>query len=236
MDMRRVSRQKPVSEEWLRERYLVDKLHCTQIATLVSRDAKTVWSWLREFGIPTRPRGMNKAVQFRAGVQTRLGIPHTQQTKDKLRIARIVDGRFPKQPDGRPYWSGKTGEAHPVWAGGATPERQAFYASGEWLSARKCAYTNAKGRCQKCAAQAADGPLHIHHVMPFVLKIGRADVRNLRVLCAPCHRWVHSPANGNREFLPPFGIFPLTENGITKWININYRPKHEARLPLWLTP
>src|SRR6266545_6271825 len=48
---------KPVSEKWLREHYTDKKLDTTQIAHIVKRDPKSVWNWLKDFGIPTRPRG-----------------------------------------------------------------------------------------------------------------------------------------------------------------------------------
>lgn len=223
---------RPVSEEWLRQKYLDERLHCTQIAAIVQRDAKTVWTWLRDCGIPTRPRGANKAVQFKPGMSTFLGKRHTQETKDKIRALRLGDGHFPKQPNGAAWWSGRTGPDHPKWAGGATPERQAFYATEEWAAARHATFVRTSGRCEKC--QSLDD-LHIHHVWPFIFSRLRAVPANLRVLCAPCHRWVHSKSNGDRDFLPPFGTFPLTINGTTRFIRISYRPTFKGRVPIWLT-
>lgn len=48
---------KPVTREWLEDQYVVKGMDCTQIGAMVKRDPKSVWNWLRDFGIPTRPRG-----------------------------------------------------------------------------------------------------------------------------------------------------------------------------------
>jgi len=48
---------KPVTKEWLEQKYLVEKLDTSIIGRLVSRDPKSVWNWLKDFHIPTRGRG-----------------------------------------------------------------------------------------------------------------------------------------------------------------------------------
>lgn len=48
---------KPVSKEWLIEHYIDKRMDCVDIAKIVNRDPKSVWNWLKDFGIPTRPRG-----------------------------------------------------------------------------------------------------------------------------------------------------------------------------------
>ncbi len=228
-------RAKPVDESWLRQKYIVEGLTAPEIGRIVGRDSKGVWNWLRGYGIETRPRGSHKAVQFKPGVATFAGKRHSDETKERMRARRLADGHFPKQLDGSAWWTGKTGTQHPKWAGGTTPERQAFYASPEWLSARQATYIRANGRCERCQCMRSELSLHIHHVWPFVFKHLRASLRNLRVLCGHCHRWVHSKSNGDREFLPPFGVFPIEIDGITLPIPISYRPTVKARLPTWLT-
>lgn len=220
---------KSITEAWLRQKYEVEHFDCTQIASLVQRDPKSVWNWLKGFGIKTRARGQDKRQHFKKGaVSLFTGRKHSPEAKDAVRNARLRDGHFPKQEDGRPYWAGKSGLAHPAWAGGTTPERQRFYQTEEWKVAERAAYTAAHGKCQRCDSRRH---LHVHHVIPFAFKRLRADVDNLRVLCASCHRFVHSDANIDREFLPPFGVLMLDG----KPIKISYRPKHFARLPSWLT-
>ncbi len=215
------------SAEWLRQKYEAQGLDCVQIAALVGRDPKSVWSWLRKFGIATRPRGSNASVNLLTHGRPH-GFKHTDSTKQKLRHARIADGHYPKSPDGSPYWKGKTGSAHPTWTGGATPDRQAFYSSEEWIVARRIAYTNAHGKCQRCASTES---LHVHHVYPFTIKHLRAQPWNLRILCADCHRFVHGRVNLNREYLPLFGIYRFRDGAE---LPMTYRPKIPLRLPEWL--
>ena len=122
---------KPVTAEWLREMYITHSMTCVDIGKLVSRDPKTVHNWMREFGIPTRPRGSHTSVHFKKGERGGFaGQKHSDASKQKIRAARLSDGHFPKD-NGRPYWQGKTGPDHPAWAGGSTPERQAFYSTSE---------------------------------------------------------------------------------------------------------
>lgn len=226
--------KKPVTKEWLRERYIVDRLDCVQIGMLVSRDPKSVWNWLRDFGIPTRPRGSNPAVMFRKGdPRSFAGRKHSDATKEKLRAARMADGHYPKA-DGKPYWKGKNGSAHPTWKGGATPERQAVYGSEEWKIARAAVYARTGGKCERCGGGWETAPLHVHHVFPFVVERLRVDAGNLRLLCVPCHKFVHSPNNRDREFLPGIGVLPMTISGETKFIRISYNPNHKAELPCWM--
>ena len=221
--------------EWLRSLYEDQNMDCAQIASLVSRDPKTVWTWLKGFDIQTRMRGSNTRVHIKPGECLRpAGWKHTEKTKAELRAIRLKDGHFPKD-NGRPYWTGKVGVAHPAWKGGATPERQALYSSPEWAAARKFTYTRAGGKCERCHCGPAVRKLHIHHVIPFVARASRRAVSNLRVLCTDCHKFVHSAANVDREFLPWFGVLRLRQDGLEIEIPINYRPKVKVQLPAWLT-
>lgn len=213
--------------EWLRQRYVVDGMDCVQIGAEVGRDAKTVWAWLKKCGIPTRPRGSNAATNLLRNGRPP-GFKLSDAQKASLRAARLADGHFPKAADGSPYWKGKSGPEHPSWLGGASPERQAFYASEEWRSVRKRAYTRAHGRCERCGGTER---LHIHHVYPFVIKHLRAQLWNLRVLCRGCHLFVHSNRNGDREFLPLFGVYRYPSG---RTVPMSYRPKVKMTLPAWL--
>lgn len=215
----------------MRSKYECEFLDCVQIARLVGRDPKTVWSWLRAAGIATRPRGSNYRTNLLKGRAP--GFRLSDEQKETLRQARRRDGHFPKNKDGQPYWTGMAGSKHPTWRGGATPERQAFYGSAEWKLARKVAYTTAGGRCERCGARGRN--LHVHHIIPFIVLRTRAMPSNLRVLCRPCHLFVHGPNNGDREFLPPFAILPVAVNGDQQLIRVNYRPKHKTRLSQWIS-
>lgn len=198
--------KKPVTDEWLRMKYVVEGLDCTAIARIVNRDPKSVWNWLKDYGIPTKPRGYNKAVQFKPGHNGWQGRRHTDVAKAKIRAASIADGRVPYLRNGEHHLKGKRGADTPNWRGGISPERQTFYGSNEWRTARKTAYIAANGLCQRCGigpreARAMHTSLQVHHMVSFKVRELRCELSNLRILCGPCHRFVHSRKNVAREFI-----------------------------------
>lgn len=224
--------QKAYGEAWLRQKYETEGLDCTKIGMIVGRDPKTVWNWLRGYGVVTRRRGFNETVHFKPGQRSGFaGKKHSDASKAKIRDLRLADGHYPRAKDGRPYWSGVTGSAHPAWAGGATPERQSFYASSEWKAACRRVYARTGGKCERCGD--VSNP-HIHHVIPFANERTRALDGNLRLLCVYCHRFVHSKANGDRDFLPTFGFVCVTCRGITRRVSCNYHAKKLGSVPSWL--
>lgn len=97
---------------------------------------------------------------------------------------------------------GRTGKDNPNWSGGGTPERQSFYASLEWRNTRKYIWKRDKAICRRCGHQPTKrNQLAIHHIVSFRVKELRAEPSNLALLCRPCHAWVHSRENENREFI-----------------------------------
>ncbi len=195
-------RAKPVSREWLVQKYQIEGLGCPEIARLVGRNSKRVFDWLIDFGIPTRPRGSDIRQQFKPGVALFLGKTHS--AKSRLKISESNKGK-PKKPKGeKHHWAGVVGENHPRWNGGATPERQSFYSSQEWKRACVAVWQASDAKCQRCGADSrtkTGAAFHVHHVVSFRVRELRADPSNLKLLCAPCHRWVHSKSNLNRDFL-----------------------------------
>lgn len=195
---------KPVTKAWLEDHYVGKQMNCTQIAHLVNRDPKSVWNWLKDFKIPTRPRGSDKNQQFKKGQQSRLGIPHSVETRAKLRAIALADGRVPYDPKIGSYMKGRKGADTPMWKGGISPERQSFYASKEWKEAVRIVWRRTRGICEKCMVkQTKDqrGTYHIHHVVSFMVRHLRADAENLVLLCKACHLFVHSNKNSNKDFI-----------------------------------
>jgi thymidylate synthase (FAD) len=92
-----------------------------------------------------------------------------------------------------------------MWKGGLTPERQALYASPEWVDAVKMVWARDNATCQKCGAHhntaKSRGTFHIHHIVSFMVRELRADVDNLVLLCRDCHHWVHSKSNESKLFI-----------------------------------
>ena len=195
--------------EWLHQKYVVEGLGCPDIAKLTGRDSKTVWYWLRKHGIPTRPRGSDERQHFRKGHNSAMaGRHHSDETKAKISKTSRERGAVPYLKDGVHHLKGKRGAAVPNWKGGVTPERQTLYRSEEWKAAAALVWARDKATCQRCGLnheqvepQKRVRKFCIHHIVPFSVKELRTDPNNLVVLCAACHRWVHSKGNTERQFI-----------------------------------
>jgi hypothetical protein len=194
------------TESWLRAEYVDKKRTANDIAKEVCRDAKTIWSWLKKFNIPTRPRGGDSSSgSFKKGQTRPAGWKHSEETKKKLKEMAIADGRLPWGKSNEPYWRGKTGEQHPSYKGGLTPERQSVYSSTEWVEAVKAVWSRDNATCQCCGKHhnttEARGTFHIHHIVSFQVKELRTEPSNLVLLCKDCHKFIHSKKNVNKQFI-----------------------------------
>ncbi len=193
-------RAKPVTREWLHRQYIELRRDCPDIAAEVHRDAKTVWLWLKDFGIPTRPRGTGPKPKLFGSSNPFFGKRHTAELKKRMSDMAIADGRLPwgkNNPHPRP-----SGKNHPAWRGGFTPDRQAFYGTPAWKSASRKVWKRDNRTCQKCGKIHERGePFDVHHIVPFECKELRAEASNLVLLCEPCHYWVHSKSNTGRIFI-----------------------------------
>lgn len=203
--------QHPVDNEWLRQKYVVEQLTAVDIAAMVGRDPKSVWTWLRNAGIQTRKRGtatILKGFGFRVGqLNGFAGRKHSDAAKEAIRRARLADGHVPYLKNGVHYLKGKRGAETPNWRGGVTPERNAFYSSDAWKSACKIVWRRDDAKCRRCQFDHRSIPIkdrgsfHIHHIVSFSNRALRADPDNLVLLGSRCHRWVHGKQNKERLFL-----------------------------------
>jgi hypothetical protein len=196
--------KKSITHEWLYQKYVEEGLDCVQIGKIVSRDPKTVWSWLRSYGIPTRPRGDTR--NFGNGPHGSLGKKLSPERREKLRQDRLRDGHVPYLRNGVHHLKGKRGADTPNWKGGVTPERQDVYGTQEWKTAVKTVWRRDNATCQRCglhhkAAKKKGITFDIHHIVSFAVKELRCEPSNLVLLCEPCHYWIHSSANINKEFI-----------------------------------
>lgn len=207
---------KPVSKEKLYDLYIVQRLSANQIAEIVHRNPKRVWEWLRDYNIPTRPRGTDYGQRFRKGEPSRFKGKHlSEEAKEKIRQKRINDGHVPYLINGM-HWLHATGRKPASWKGGVTPERQKIYSSDKWKECVKEVWKRDKAICQRCGKKynSTDCPqhFHIHHVYSFAdFPYLRMNSDNLILLCPECHRFVHSKKNIDKEFLTK----PIT---IPKWL------------------
>lgn len=197
---------KPVTKEWLEQKYLVEKLDSTQIGHIVNRDPKSVWNWLKDFKIPTRPRGgFTCPKSFKKGEPNRFkGRKHSQETRNRLSAIAKADGRVPFKKEIGPPLRGKFGPRHPNWKGGLTPERQALYCSQEWSRVVKIIWRRDSAKCQRCGLKKQDAggvSFDIHHIKGFEHKELRCEPSNLVLLCEPCHYFIHSKNNTTNLFI-----------------------------------
>jgi len=203
--------QKPngVNKDWLVQKYQIENLDCAEIGRLVGRDTKRVWEWLRDYRIPIRPRGSSVSKQWINGTRVHNGgFPHTDETKQKIREKCLKDGRVPYlTKNGNHYMKGRRGSAHHGWRGGLTPEREAMAQSQEWKDSIKAVWKRADAKCERClkdhrlVKDRKVDAFDIHHIVSFQIREMRTVVSNLVLLCEPCHYWVHSKKNVNKDFL-----------------------------------
>lgn len=198
--------QKTATKEWLIQKYITEEMDCTQIAGLVQRDAKSVWNWLKGFGIPTRERGFaSSATWMKPGkVSLFKGHRHTEENKARMSQLAIESGRVPFDKNVGPPLKGKRGADVPTWRGGVTPERQAFYSSTEWKAAVRMVWKRDDATCQKCLTRKNSDrskQFDIHHIVAFANRTLRAELSNLVLLCEACHYWVHSAKNTDQLFI-----------------------------------
>lgn len=192
------------NKEWLYNEYIVKKRSCDEIAISEKRDSKTIWNWVKKFDIPTRKRGAESSSgTFKKGHKYGVNRIHTEETKEKIRQARLKDGHVPYlNKDGVHWLKGVKGKNHPSYKGGLTPDRQSFYSTIEWSDVVKKVWERDKAICQKCGknhnTEKNRGNFHIHHIVSFQVKEKRAELNNLILLCKHCHRWVHSKKNINK--------------------------------------
>ena len=83
-----------------------------------------------------------------------------------------------------------------------------FYQTEEWKESRRIVMQRADWRCEHCGVDREslrrDGSrFHIHHIVSSKYAPLRSTPSNLKLLCADCHRFVHSRANVQSLYILP---------------------------------
>jgi 5-methylcytosine-specific restriction endonuclease McrA len=103
---------------------------------------------------------------------------------------------------------------NPFTSGDPKFERSVFCQSEEWAECKRQVLTRSQGHCEHCLMarnMRGRGRFHFHHAIPFESGERRADPLNVFLLCADCHRFVHSRANTTKLFLYPLGEAPVPQ-------------------------
>jgi transposase-like protein len=197
-----------LSKAELHLRYWVNGQTCNDIAREIGKDPKTVWSWMKAYGLPVKGRGQDERQHFKKGHDLCVGRAQKPETREKIRQARIKDGsKSLFLENGDHVLKGRRGEQIHSWKGGVSPLRNAFYSSDEWKTACVSVWKRDDAKCQNCGLdhRTIDRNVkrfHIHHIASFARYPDlRAAPENLILLCDTCHRWVHSRANTESKFI-----------------------------------
>jgi len=195
-----------LNREWLYQKYVVEELSTYDIALIVSRNPKRIYEKLKDFQIPTRPRGHNLSggdnYMAQPGAESPMkGRNHSEESRQKM-------SQFATQP--RPHLKGanngmygRTGILNPRYKSGSSPERQKMYVRSEGKDFLRQTYKRDNYTCQRCKTKkTGHRTLHAHHINSWSeYPELRFDLNNVVTLCRTCHEWVHSRKNVTMEYL-----------------------------------
>jgi 5-methylcytosine-specific restriction protein A len=226
-----------MSRDQLFDLYVEKGLSTYAIAKIVNRNPKRVYEWLVGYDIQPRPRGWDTvtggkpfhdkgwleheyliAKRPAADIAKEYGV--TENNVLFFLQKHGIPARSMERIRAEKYWGasgeknpmfGRHGSKNPHWKGGVTPERQAFYLSRGWKQISQQVWRRDRALCQRCGIKAGLGvEIHIHHKVSFAYRPQRAVLSNLILLCDPCHNWVHSNRNKNKEWIedePPLEAY-----------------------------
>jgi len=161
------------SREWLHQRYVVECASASEIANESGCTEAGIYYWLKKLQIPRR----------------------------SVSGARAIKKWGAKGSDNPMY--GRYGKQSPRYIDGSSPLRQKMYARGIGKDFVRSVLTRDKYRCKRCnSVKLKPKHLHVHHIRPWAgNELLRFDLENAITLCQPCHSWVHSKRNTNKEYL-----------------------------------
>lgn len=226
-----MTNQKPVTKEWLHQKYVAEGLGTVQIGRLVNRHPKRVYEWLRDFGIPTRAKWQGnkpkKGIHLNpdwlkeeyinkgrtlgdmgneAGVTPNTILKYMRKFGVETRTtveSRAINGTLTSLSGKQNPMYHRRGEKNPNWRGGCTPDRQALYNSQEWADVVQLVWKRDNATCQRCNKRKNSEVqiYHVHHIVSFAVVELRTDPDNLTLVCEDCHTWIHSKKNKQKEFI-----------------------------------
>lgn len=222
---------KPVTKEWLQQKYVAENLSTYTIAKIVNRNPKRVYEWLVDFCIPTRPVSQNRLPKTSIGPHANREWLYEQYVNQKRSASSIAEEcnvgenniyyflskfNIPRRSMSEirkiKRWGlsgkangmfGRTGKSNPNYKTGSSPERQTFYSKGKGKDFLKIILSRDNYTCQRCGnGKKGKKGLHVHHIKGWAIHENlRFEANNCITLCRKCHEWVHSKQNINNEFV-----------------------------------
>lgn len=183
-------------EEWLREKYRVEKLSTPEIGELCECSKETIRRWLERHGIGTRSQSEAATIRAESHPHTteagaealrEHGVNPWDEWSEEQREAFRERLSQARRGEDNPMY-GVTGEEHHHWD--PDTEYPTIYHSAEWQRVRKRVYSRDGYTCQLCE-NPASGPLHAHHEVPVSEGGAPFDVDNLVTVCEACHLAIH---------------------------------------------
>lgn len=127
----------------------------------------------------------------------RLGMPHLQETKDKIGAANSIalQGNIPWNKGLKGYLAG---EKHYNWKGGTGTERHRLMQQLDYKNWRSAVFERDKYTCRNCKKSGVY--IEANHIKPWALYPEmRYEVSNGETLCKPCHMQTETYAKNLRR-------------------------------------
>ena len=199
---------------WLERKYWDEGWTQREIAEECGVSARTIRTYMNEFGIPTREvagenhplYGESRDEEVRERISEALkGREVSEETRERIaaaqegtklpadvreKISESLRGISRSEETRQKMSESTSGERNPNWRGGYSRR----YGSG-WSIARDRVRERDEV-CQQCEHDGSDDQLEVHHIIPVRLFRESPHVRledahaleNLVLLCGPCHR------------------------------------------------
>ncbi len=178
-----------MTEEFLRQKYIEEKLSTDEIGNLIGCYASTVARRLNEFKM-IRSTGESLVLRgtMKGPNNSFYGRQHSEETKDKISIAKI----------GTPALKGSD---NPSWKGGTTKLQKLIRSSKKYYYWRTFCFVRDDFTCKECEYRG--GKLNVDHIKPLSIILQECklaslddalnckelwDFDNGRTLCVSCHK------------------------------------------------
>lgn len=182
-------------KEWLRQKYVVEKLSRKRIAELECVSPGAIYYWLIKFEIPRRKGGVEHWDDEGKEFRRRWNLEHKDYSLQR--------GKKASQETRLLMSIRRRGEKNANWKGGLTTLTRGVRRSPEYYQWKKSVLERDNKTCQMCGSK---DNVHAHHIIPISQRAEYIyDVNNGIALCEKCHRlntaWMILKPKGRRKRL-----------------------------------